>query len=73
MNEKNMYTIEELSRGDMFLLPHWYTGEKRVYMKLDPFDDDEGYTYNAVCLVDGRIYSVREECKVQLIKVNITY
>lgn len=70
---KNMRTVEELSRGDMFLLPHWYTGEKRLCMKLDPFDSDEGYTYNAVCLTDGRIYDVRDERKVELVQVNFTY
>ena len=73
MAKKNMRTVEELSKGDMFLLPHWYTGEKRLYMKLDPFDSIEEYTYNAVCLADGRIYDVRDDCEVELVQVNFTY
>lgn len=71
--DETMRTVEELSRGDMFLLPHWYTGEKRLFMKLDPFDDDKGYPLNAVCLSEGRVHFVREECKVQLVQANITY
>jgi hypothetical protein len=73
MNEKNMYTVEELSMGDMFLLPHWYTGEKRLYMKINPIDSEDGYTFNAVCLLDGNLYDVRDDCEVQLVQVNFTY
>lgn len=73
MAKKNMRTVEELSMGDMFLLPHWYTGEKRLYMKINPIDSEEGYTFNAVCLQDGNLYDVRDDCEVQLVQVNFTY
>lgn len=72
MNEKNMCTVEELSAGDVFILTRSHTGEKRLYMKIDPIDTEEGYTYNAVYLPDGHVYDVREDCEVQLVRVKIT-
>ena len=71
MNEK-MYTVEELSMGDIFILTRSYTGEKRLFMKINPIDSEEGYTFNAVCLLDGNLYDVREDCEVQLVRVKIT-
>lgn len=68
-----MCTFEELAIGDTFIVTHPYRDEKRLYMKMNPIEDEEGYTYNAVCLLDGNVYSVRENCKVCFVQVNITY
>ena len=72
MEEKNMCTVEELSAGDIFILTRSHTGEKRLYMKINPIDNEEGYTFNAVYLLDGNLYDVREDCQVQLVQVKIT-
>lgn len=73
MNEKNICTFKELAMGDMFIVTHPYCDEKRLRMKMNPIEDEEGYTYNAVSLLDGNVYSVHENCKVRLVQANITY
>jgi hypothetical protein len=73
MEEKNVGAFKELTIGDMFIVTHPYCDEKRLRMKMNPVEDADGYTYNAVCLTNGNVYSVQEDCRVRLVQANITY